>query len=218
MKKESICISCGELRLCCKGLCSTCYGRKWREAVKSQENLLTFVSITGHKKHGQATAIYRCSCGLEKEIIIRLVDRNLVRSCGHLAGKANITHGATVNGEMIPEYRAWVGMKTRCYNKNSKDYQNYGGRGIKVCDRWLESFSNFLRDMGNRPSLDHSIDSIDVDGDYGPHNCRWSLPMEQNANRRKCTITAKELQDLRYKLQCYEELFGPLGSYATAPL
>jgi hypothetical protein len=74
-------------------------------------------------------------------------------------------------------------MKQRCLNYNSKDYTNYGGRGIKVCDRWINSFINFYNDMGDRP-LGTSIDRIDVNGNYEPSNCRWSTSKEQQNNKR----------------------------------
>lgn len=75
-------------------------------------------------------------------------------------------------------------MKTRCYNINSTQFSYYGGRGIKVCDRWLESFENFYEDMGDKPSKNHSIDRIDSEKDYSPENCRWVDNKTQIRNRR----------------------------------
>jgi hypothetical protein len=85
------------------------------------------------------------------------------------------------------EYRIWRHMRTRCENANSPAYKWYGGKGIKVCDRWLE-FKNFFEDMGKRPSPKHSIDRINVEGDYELSNCRWATMKTQQRNRSNNVI------------------------------
>jgi hypothetical protein len=86
--------------------------------------------------------------------------------------------------QRMTEYAAWNNMKNRCLNPNVKAYKDYGGRGIKVCDRWIQSFENFINDMGKKPSPSHSIDRIDYNGNYEPSNCRWLLRSMQNLNKR----------------------------------
>jgi hypothetical protein len=82
-----------------------------------------------------------------------------------------------------PLYDTWQGMKKRCNNPNNDNYKYYGGRGIKVCERWLNSYENFALDMGERPK-GHTLDRINNDGNYEPSNCKWSSLSEQNSNRR----------------------------------
>ena len=84
-----------------------------------------------------------------------------------------------------PEYKTWYTIKRRCYEENFKEYYNYGGRGIAVCKRWLESFENFMQDMGRRPSDNHSIERLDVNGNYCPENCTWIENRFQSRNHRK---------------------------------
>ena len=82
-----------------------------------------------------------------------------------------------------PLYQVWQGMKARCLNPSNKHYQNYGGRGIKICNDWINDFKQFVQDMGERPK-GYSIDRINNDGDYTPNNCKWSTKKEQQRNRR----------------------------------
>jgi len=89
------------------------------------------------------------------------------------------THGMT----KTPEYKAWKQMKDRCFNPNNPRYSDWGGRGISMCDRWLNS-KHFLADMGSRPTAKHSLDRIDNNADYSPKNCKWSTKAEQDNNKR----------------------------------
>lgn len=83
-----------------------------------------------------------------------------------------------------PEWTSWSHMKERCYSPSATSYENYGGRGIKVCDRWLDSFENFYADLGPKPSAAHSLDRKDGDGNYTPENCRWATKKQQSRNLR----------------------------------
>jgi len=92
-------------------------------------------------------------------------------------------HGEDRRGRVTAEYTAWISMKARCYNPHNSRYHVYGARGIAVCERWRDSYSRFLEDMGRKPSAAHSLDRVRSDGNYEPGNCRWATEVEQQNNR-----------------------------------
>jgi hypothetical protein len=162
--------------------------------------------LTG-RTFGNLTAIYvdkeakrrawvcECACGKRTTVATAHLISGHTRSCGCLLGATTTArstkHGQSKSGS--PSRRAyvvWMNMKGRCLNPNNPKYPRYGGRGIKVCDRWMD-FANFLADMGDRPP-GSSIDRIDNDGHYEPGNCRWATPIQQQQNNsRNVFLTAR---------------------------
>lgn len=156
---------------------------KFIEMSGKKFNSLTVLSRHGVQGKGQVTWLCRCECG--KETIVRgdSIRNGHTISCGcqHpvAASKANKTHGKS----RTRVHAIWLHMRNRCCNSRNAAFAYYGGRGIKVCERW-DCFDNFLADMGVPPTDQHSIDRMNVNGDYCPENCRWATDAEQGWNKR----------------------------------
>ncbi len=136
---------------------------------------LLVVGFSHRDKGGRAHWAVRCVCGGQKVVEGNRLKTSTTRSCGCIKEK----HGKTGT----PTFVSWTTMKQRCYNKNTKAYKHYGGRGIAVCDRWLESFNHFLLDMGERPK-GLTLERINNGKGYSKENCKWATYEDQNNNRR----------------------------------
>mgnify|MGYP001200354477 CR=1 FL=1 len=158
---------------------------------------LTVTGLAGTKeygKSGQKRTMFdcRCSCGNAISVSGNSLKSGNTKSCGCLNLDSLKGRATGYTGERV--YRIWQAMLNRCRNPNQPNYANYGGRGIKVCERWL-SIKNFVDDMG-RPNGDQSIDRIDNDGNYEPGNCRWASREEQSRNKssnRILTLDGKSM-------------------------
>jgi hypothetical protein len=143
-----------------------------------------------HSSRAKRHFVARCECGTEKRVVLGELRRGKTQSCGCLAAELtalrSTSHGASVGGRVTPEFRSWSAMKNRCLSPTSKDFAQYGGRGIAVCARWM-AFENFLADMGPRPK-GTTLDRIDNAGNYEPGNVRWATPTTQTRNRRNARL------------------------------
>lgn len=142
---------------------------------------LTVVTEVSHRS--RRAFLCKCDCSNESVVVLSRLRSEKTRSCGCLQqevrGKNRRRHGMSKS----PTYKAWKHLRERCTNPADKSYFRYGNRGISFCKRWLK-FENFLEDMGDRPTAQHSVGRIDNDGDYEPSNCRWETPVEQARNTR----------------------------------
>lgn len=157
-----------------------------RDSLPKGKRIGRLVVLSRDRKNRLVTCL--CDCGKKTTVNdCNLMTKNTM-SCGCLfkekVGTFNLKHGRSAKGVNCITFSSWASMKARCYIPSSTVYEYYGGRGIGVCDEWRDNFNQFLLDVGERPSLAHSLDRMDCDKNYSKDNCRWATRKEQANNRR----------------------------------
>jgi hypothetical protein len=155
-------------------------------------------------------ALCRCDCGVVKNVNNQNLKIGSTKSCGCFRSELLTTHGKSRSRA----YKAWAGMKDRCYNKNNQYFHVYGGAGISVCERWLTGFDMFYQDMGDPPD-GMSIDRINNKGNYEPSNCKWSSGSEQSRNTNHAKLTIEIVRKLRSGELTVKEVMKLTGCVET---
>lgn len=163
---------------------------KIRDITGRRFHRWTALALCGRSNSGKALWRCKCDCGTEQVVIGGNLISGISKSCGcwdsevtALRNRQNTQHGHSIGGKTSREYNSWTAMIKRCYRPRDISYHLYGGRGIKVCQRWRDSFQHFFNDMGLRPK-NTTLDRKDPYGNYEPSNCRWATHLEQAHNKR----------------------------------
>lgn len=157
--------------------------------IGNQYGRWTVIAFGERSDKGKRQFQCECQCGTIKDVAWSSLKRETSRSCGCLRAELphpNKTHGLS---RKHPLYSLWLNMRGRCNSPRHKRYADWGGRGIRVCDRWNKDFLAFIEDVyaeiGPKPGPEYSLDRIDNDGNYEPGNVRWATALEQNRNKRR---------------------------------
>lgn len=188
---------------------------------------LTVIEFSHSQKFdgGGAYAVWKCQCRCGKVVLAQA--SNLLRSksesscgCAIKDNKTKHGHASNKNGKSpSPLYKCWRSMKNRCENRQCRDYPYYGGRGISICERWRNSFINFLADVGEKPGSEYSLDRINNDGNYEPGNTRWATARQQRRNSRNRFLSDEEIVKaikLRQQGKTYKAIAKLLDVGSTA--
>lgn len=175
---------------------------------------LTVIKKAKSDKRGEAKWLCKCDCGNITIVLSSHIRNYRIRSCGCLFQKNkflyNSKYGNLENYQRL--YNIYNGMRARCYNINCSSYKYYGGRGIKICNEWLEDFFKFMQwSISNGYKDDLSIDRIDVNGNYEPSNCRW-ITMEEQENNKRDNIFIKYKNEIKTLKQWSKILKIPYGT------
>jgi hypothetical protein len=193
--KISVVCKCGKIKFSDTHSLKTGRARSCGCFKNTVNNLVTLIPGRKYGRLKIIKGVYRykslaeCDCGLKKKICSWAIKSGRIKSCGCLQKELlfkRLKHGHTKSNKKSIEYYTYWNMRKRCLNKNQDHFEAYGGRGITICKRWLgkNGFQNFLKDMGNRPSLEYSLDRKNNDGNYTKSNCRWATRSQQMHNRR----------------------------------